>query len=221
MTTPPLSATSHLLLVRHGETDWNLAQRWQGQSDVPLNEAGRAQARALAARMRGETIGLVASSDLGRARETAGIVAAALGLGVSVADPRLREQAFGEFEGLTGRECEERFPEAWARWLADWRAAPPGGEAGPDVVARVTPALLGIARASPSALVVMHGRALRTFVREVVGALPGPAPAVPYDRRIGNGEGWRVTVAAGRFLAATWIDAAAPARAAAVDPSAR
>jgi probable phosphoglycerate mutase len=208
---------SHLFLVRHGETDWNLAGRWQGQTDVPLNEAGRAQARALAARMHAEGIVTVAASDLLRARTTAEIVAAELGLEVRVVDHRLREQSFGAFEGLTARECAERFPEAWARYLADWRSTPPGGESGAEVLARVVPALKDVAALGAPALVVMHGRALRTFVREVLGAIPGAAPEVPYDRRIANGGGWRGGVASGRFVEARWLEVPATARAAGVD----
>lgn len=211
------SVGSNLFLVRHGETDWNLAGRWQGQTDVPLNEAGRAQARELADRMRPEVIATVASSDLLRARATAEIVAASLGLAVGVVDHRLREQSFGDFEGLTARECEERFPEAWARYLADWRTTPPGGESGAEVLARVVPALREIAGRGSPALVVMHGRALRTFVREVLGPIPGAAPAVPYDRRIANGGGWRVTVVAGRFVEAAWLEVPGASGATGVD----
>jgi broad specificity phosphatase PhoE len=207
-----LTPTS-LFLVRHGETDWNVAGRWQGQTDIPLNEAGRAQARALAERMRGEGLVTIASSDLLRARTTAEIVAAELGLALSVVDRRLREQSFGELEGLTARESEERFPEAWARYVADWRTTPPGGESGTEVLARVVPALQAVAALGSPALVVMHGRALRTFVREVLGASPGPAPSVPYDRRIGNGGGWRVSVADGRFVEAAWLELPAAASA--------
>lgn len=211
------AAASRLFLVRHGETDWNVAGRWQGQTDIPLNEAGRAQARELARRMRGEGIATIAASDLLRARETAEIVAAELGLEVRAVDHRLREQSFGAFEGLTARECEERFPEAWVRYLADWRTTPPGGESGTDVLVRVIPALRQLAGLRSPALVVMHGRALRTFVREVLGAIPGAAPAVPYDRRIANGGGWRVTVIADRFIEAAWLEIPATSRATGID----
>jgi probable phosphoglycerate mutase len=203
MSPPP---RTHLFLVRHGETDWNAEGRWQGQTDIPLNAAGRAQALALAARLRGHGIATVATSDLRRARETAAIVAAELGLALDVVDHRLREQSFGDFEGLTARECEERFPEAWARSLVDWRTTAPGGESGEAVLGRVVPALEAIAAPGATALVVMHGRALRTFVREVLGAIPGPPSPVPYDRRIGNGGGWRVTVAGDRFVEAVWLE---------------
>ena len=94
-----------LLLVRHGETDWNAAGRLQGHTDRPLNEYGRSQAEALAERLAGDVIDAVYASDLARARETAGIVAARLGLPVAVhAD--LREKNWGNWEGLTAAERE-------------------------------------------------------------------------------------------------------------------
>ena len=92
-----------LLLVRHGETDWNRDGRWQGQSDTPLNELGRRQARELAEQLDG--VDVVYSSDLARARETAEILAERAGVEVRL-DPRLRERGFGAWEGLTLAEIE-------------------------------------------------------------------------------------------------------------------
>jgi broad specificity phosphatase PhoE len=94
-----------LLLVRHGETDWNAEGRLQGHTDTPLNELGRRQARTLADEVAGDGIEAVYSSDLARARETAEIVAERLGLAV-VLDPDLRERDWGTWEGLTGAERE-------------------------------------------------------------------------------------------------------------------
>lgn len=94
-----------LLLVRHGETDWNAAGRLQGHTDRPLNEYGRSQAEALAEKLAADEIDAVYASDLARARETAGIVAARLGLAVALhAD--LREKNWGNWEGLTAAERE-------------------------------------------------------------------------------------------------------------------
>ena len=94
-----------LLLVRHGETDWNAAGRLQGHTDRPLNDYGRSQAEALAETLAADEIDAVYSSDLARARETADIVAARLGLPVAVhAD--LREKNWGNWEGLTPAERE-------------------------------------------------------------------------------------------------------------------
>ena len=92
-----------LLLVRHGETDWNAAGRLQGHTDRPLNEYGRRQARELADRLAGDGIHAVYASDLARARETAEILGARLGLDV-VVDPDLREKDWGSWEGLTSDE---------------------------------------------------------------------------------------------------------------------
>ena len=106
---------TQLLLIRHGETDWNSAGRWQGHSDTPLNEEGRRQASALAELLDGADV--VYSSDLARAKETAEILAARLTLPVRL-DARLRERSFGSWEGLTSVEIEERFPDDHRRWQA-------------------------------------------------------------------------------------------------------
>jgi broad specificity phosphatase PhoE len=92
-----------LLLVRHGETDWNAAGRLQGQTDRPLSEFGRGQARKLAGELVGEELEAIYSSDLSRARETAEIIGERLGLPV-VLDPDLREKDWGTWEGLTSAE---------------------------------------------------------------------------------------------------------------------
>jgi broad specificity phosphatase PhoE len=104
-----------LLLVRHGETDWNRDGRWQGHSDTHLNDVGRDQARRVASEL--SDVDVVYASDLARARETAEIIAAAQGLEVHL-EPRLRERSFGAWEGLTMPEIEAEFGEALARWLA-------------------------------------------------------------------------------------------------------
>ena len=94
---------TELLLVRHGETDWNAEGKLQGHTDRPLNDYGRRQAQALADRLAGKSIDAVYASDLSRARETAEILGAKLGLPV-VVDPDLREKNWGNWEGLTSDE---------------------------------------------------------------------------------------------------------------------
>jgi probable phosphoglycerate mutase len=158
-----------------------------------LNDAGRAQARALANALAGEKIRSVTTSDLGRARETAEIVAAALGLGPPVADGDLRERRFGIFEGLTRDECRTRHPEAWQSWLAQTEA-PAGAEPRTEAIARMTRALARAAGDEP-ALIVSHGGVIRLFLMELLG------PNVPL---IANGMVYVVEGDASRFRARLW-----------------
>jgi len=166
-----------LYLARHGETDWNVALRWQGHSDVPLNETGRAQARALAAALRPIGLSGIVASDLSRAYETASIVAGELGLSVAYQDVDLRERSFGCFEGLTREECETLQPEAWRAWMVE-RRTPAGAETAEAlterVVAAVRRAALGMARGDSPTLLVTHGGALRAVVAAATGHTPPP-----------------------------------------------
>jgi len=167
-----------LFLARHGETEWNREGRWQGKTDIPLSDAGRAQARTLGASLAGRGIVEVHASDLQRASETAQIIAGVLGIGAFNVDARLRERGFGCFEGFTREECAAHHPEAWARYLADRRSTPPGGEPQLEVAARIVAALSEIARtpraAGEATLVVSHGGTIRTFINEVTGTAPPP-----------------------------------------------
>jgi broad specificity phosphatase PhoE len=157
-----------LWLVRHGQTDWNLAGRWQGQaaSAPPLNAAGREQARALAGRLDMRQVTAVYSSDLLRAVETAKILTAGTGLVVQT-DPRLREINLGVWEGMP----TEGITSGYAAELDERRRDPvqaraPGGECAGDVAERVWAAADDIARAHPAGpvLVVSHGLALATLI---------------------------------------------------------
>jgi probable phosphoglycerate mutase len=165
-----------LILVRHGETDWNRERRWQGHADTPLNETGREQARALARALNGEAIAAVYSSDLRRARETAEIVADGRGLPVLV-DRRLREIDFGEWEGLRTVEIHERYPEFMAAWPPTDGRPFPGGETYGAMGARVVAALGEIARRHPDedVVVVLHGG-------PILGAL-AHAAGIPYPEQ--------------------------------------
>ena len=111
-----LTAVTELLLVRHGETDWNRESRFQGHADPPLNELGRAQAAELAAALAGEELTAIYSSPLRRAFETAEAIAAHRGL-ASLPVDGLREVDVGSWEALTRAEVEQRFPEQFSRWL--------------------------------------------------------------------------------------------------------
>jgi len=101
--------------VRHGQTDWNVEGRIQGQTDIPLNNEGISQAHALAARLQSEDKiwDAVLSSDLIRARHSAEIIAGSLGIPLLDGDSRLRERSFGEAEGLLRSEREQRWGENW------------------------------------------------------------------------------------------------------------
>src|SRR5258706_2239230 len=168
-----------LYLARHGETSWNQARRWQGWTDVPLNETGESQASVLAAKVTGLGVDRIVASDLTRARQTAEIVARALSLGPVVADADLRERGFGCFEGFTPEECEARYPDEWHRYRADG-SLPPGAEPYDQVTERM---LRGVRRAvhtepasDRAVLVVTHGSALRAFVRVTTGVVLPPLP---------------------------------------------
>ena len=192
----PGTVSRTIFLARHGETEWNRIGRWQGATDVPLSDVGRAQAQALAARIAALSFApaRVHASGLARARETGEIVAAALGLPPPQLDPRLGERGFGCFEGLTREECALRHPAAWAAYLADRRSTPPGGEPQGDVVARMLAGLSAVGAATDdgtSALVVSHGGAIRAFVHAVTGAVPAP---------VGNGALLRATWVGDRFV---------------------
>ncbi|MGE5259161.1 MAG: histidine phosphatase family protein [Hyphomicrobiales bacterium] len=153
-------------LIRHGQTEWNLAGRYQGQSDVPLNEKGRAQARALAWQFRKLPFAAVYSSDLQRARETAEIIAAALHLPVT-ADIRLREINQGEWEGQLVETIAARYAALWRQRQVDPAGIrPPGGETVEEVARRARAALQDISRLHPddSILISSHGLTLATVI---------------------------------------------------------
>ena len=150
-----------ILLARHGETDWNRENRFQGHADPPLNETGRAQAAELAAALANEPLAAVYSSPLRRAYETAQIVAALHGLEPVPVDA-LREVHVGSWQGLTRAEIEERFPEQYARWL-DYEQGWKDGESYDEMGRRVVAALLELAAAHEGEriLAVSHGGPVR------------------------------------------------------------
>lgn len=139
---PGHAAATRLLVIRHGQTDWNAQARMQGHRDIALNAQGQREAAALARALAHEAPARVVSSDLQRARQTALAFADPLGWTVE-RDPALRERAFGDYEGLTLAEIAQRDPEGAAAWQRrDPRYAPPGGgESLEQFRARVEPAL--------------------------------------------------------------------------------
>jgi broad specificity phosphatase PhoE len=157
---------SGILLARHGETDDNLAPlRFQGFRDTPLNETGRRQARALAERVLTEGIVSLWSSDLSRARETAEIVGAQIGLPPRL-DARLREGNRGRWEGRLFADVEHEEPELYASWRrADEGFRFPGGESLRDQMERVSAAIEDVRGTEElPALVVCHGGSIRVML---------------------------------------------------------
>lgn len=196
-----MPAVCSILLVRHGQSEWNAQGRWQGTADPPLSAAGRQAAHELGAALTdlaSAIDGVIWSSPLERARDTAMIIAARLGLDVKI-DERLAERSVGEWMGLTNREIDARWP--GARAAGDW---PDGFEPTASVVARATAALGDIAAMSDDrALVVAHAG----IIRSLLSRQPG------FDGRVPNlGGVWLdvspasdgrdvVVTAGGRFAA--------------------
>jgi broad specificity phosphatase PhoE len=158
-----------ILLARHGETDWNAEKRWQGHSDRPLTERGRAQAAALAERLDPTRLEVVYTSDLRRARQTGSVVAERQGVPVKTRQD-LREVDVGSWAGLTRQEAAERFPEAFERWEHGY----PGwtdGETYEQMTERVVAAVLEIAakHSDRPALVVTHAGPIRALHSAALG----------------------------------------------------
>jgi broad specificity phosphatase PhoE len=186
---------SELWLVRHGQTDWNVQGIYQGQSDVPLNETGRTQARELALKLQGQHFEAIYSSDLSRARETAEILAKHLDLSLKI-DRRLREICHGEWEGMHVQDIAVRYNldmNTPHKRPVDSRA--PGGESVIEVKERMIAAANDLTSAYPMGqiLVVSHGLAVAALYCEASG-LPlaeayrhipqnGQPVVVPWERR--------------------------------------
>ncbi|MCK9914240.1 MULTISPECIES: histidine phosphatase family protein [Microbacterium] len=190
---------TRIILVRHGETDWNRAGRIQGSTDIPLNDTGRSQARDAAERLVAEvtdaaTVAVV-SSDLSRARETATLIADRLALPLGPSDIGLRERGYGIAEGFDVTEFRARFGDTHSGEV-------PGAETVDEVADRANDALrrLIAASGSPDVLIaVAHGALIRAVLR---AAASDAAPTD--DARVGNGE-WRelALTADGRLVAAS------------------
>jgi len=151
---------TELYLVRHGETDWNLARRIQGSTDIPLNTTGREQAAATGRLLAKRQWDAVVSSPLSRASETAAIIARETGLGAPELVEAIAERNYGDAEGMTGAEIDARYPAG---------AEVPGRESREQVVERAMPALIAIAEQHPgqSVIVVSHGGVIRSVVNAV------------------------------------------------------
>jgi probable phosphoglycerate mutase len=164
-------------LVRHGETDWNIERRLQGQLDIRLNAAGLAQARAVRTGLAGQRFAAVYSSTLTRAWTTAEIAIAGSGLAVSPA-PTLRERHYGVYQGLTAAEAAGRYPQIHRRHVRrDIDFDYENGESLSDFAARVMTGLTEIAERHTGETVLgfTHGGVLDIVYRAAIGrGLEGP-----------------------------------------------
>ncbi|MEO7735205.1 MAG: histidine phosphatase family protein [Kofleriaceae bacterium] len=194
--------TRTLLLGRHGETAWNREGRFQGHADIPLSEVGRAQARALRARLEAaahvhlfdDAHTAVLTSDLLRAHQTAEIAFGGEGRTLHIRR-ELREFCYGVFEGLTRREIDEKFPGAMARWLTGDRTfAVDGGESRDTVHARAHAAITAFLEtvAHPHVVVVAHGGVMRQLLSACFGDR-----GEPRNLSFGNTAAHLVTIAPG------------------------
>lgn len=162
--------TKRITFLRHGQTEWNVLGRWQGQTDVALNDLGREQAREIAPAIAASGFSRIVASDLARAFETATIVAAGAPV---AAEPRFRERGLGEGEGLTFAEVSARFADTPA--VFDVHVDLPhllDAESYDAVVARTTQAaleLLADLAEDESVLVVAHGGAIRAAIAGLLG----------------------------------------------------
>src|SRR5688500_14129220 len=131
--------TTRILLVRHGESEWNAGGRWQGWADSSLSELGRQQAFEASAAV--GTVDAIVASDLERATQTALIISETIGVGPVMIEPDLRERDVGEWTGLTRDEIEERWPGDLERWRRGELVCPPGGELNDHILVRFEGAL--------------------------------------------------------------------------------
>jgi broad specificity phosphatase PhoE len=150
-----------LILVRHGETDHNVAGIAQGWNDSALSERGERQVRALAERLKESGVTAIYSSPLGRALATANVLAEATGLPVTVLD-ELREMSYGTWEGRSFMDVRSVDEEAYQRWINDAEAPCPEGESHADVRRRLERAFAMMTTARP--VVITHGTAIRISI---------------------------------------------------------
>jgi len=167
-------APTRMILIRHGETDWNKEGRIQGHMPTHLNEQGRREARLLAPRIADERPQNLYSSDLPRALETAQPIAEATGLEI-VSSERLREAYFGLWEGKSFKEVQSGSPGEFANWVeSDFHKAPPGGESAAELRERIIAFLADVAEkhANQTTVIVTHGGPCKYAVAHVLGISP-------------------------------------------------
>jgi broad specificity phosphatase PhoE len=187
-----------ILLLRHAETDWNREQRWQGLTDLSLNEHGREQATALAERLEAVPFSAVYASDLRRAHETALVVAERKGLTVTPLR-ELREVDVGSWTGLSQDEVKSRFPDGYEQMRTRTGRGWDAGETYAEMVRRVLEALRSIAHEHPgeTVLVVTHSGPIRAVRAHALGLdFAKDRSAAPH---VEGARLWAFTVADGVF----------------------
>ena len=176
-----LVTETRLIVIRHGETEWNRERRMQGTTDTRLSDLGRTQAQALGRRLAEREFAALYSSDLSRAVDTARAIAEWTGRAL-VTDPRLQERRFGIFEGLLAAEIRERYPDEHARFASrDPHYVVPGGESASDFTQRCLGCLAEIAgrHVGDEVVVVTHGLVLDSLYRAALGLAHGEPRPVP------------------------------------------
>ncbi len=158
-----------LIFLRHGQTEWNALQRYQGHTDIPLNDRGREQAQKAADYLlKYQQVEAIYCSDLSRTQETAQIAADKLKLPVLL-DSRLREASFGNWEGMSFIDVYKHHSQEFNSWYQDiWKYKMPGGETFTEVWERVSLAIRDITRQDyATVLVVTHGGVVKAFLGQI------------------------------------------------------
>ena len=198
---------TNILLIRHGETAWNAVRRLQGHIDIPLNAEGERQAGALAQALAAESVDVIVSSDLQRARQTAQAVADQYDGATVHTDANLRERCYGVFEGMLYTEVEQQYPADFALWQArDIDAVMPPGERVAEsfrqFYGRAISAIREWAERHPgkTIAVVAHGGVLECAYREAVGMQLDS----PRDFQVKNASINRFTFSDGKLALTSW-----------------
>jgi probable phosphoglycerate mutase len=171
---PSLDDATRLILVRHGETALTKQGRYSGRGDVPLSDEGQAQAMAAGGRVAGiaREVAAVVTSPLSRCTRTAELIAAELGGIDVIVMPDLIECDFGEWEGMTFAEVQDRWPNQMSAWLDSAKVAPPGGESFEAVAKRARSAVATVLREYPASVVVVvsHVSPIKLILRDALAA---------------------------------------------------
>lgn len=172
-----------LLLIRHGETDWNFQQKNQGQTDIPLNEKGKQQSEQLNSHLQTEKIDFIYSSDLTRCMEMAKKISDQHNVSV-IQDIRLRERNYGNWEGLTSEEIQTSDYENFMKYHLDPAMySPSGGETGIEVFSRVTYFLSEILNKHKNGniAIISHGGTIAHLLSALLNATPSTASSLRFD----------------------------------------